>query len=95
MEEEALLWQIKSTTNIDTEILGKRKCKPGTIKKNPDRIRQHTIALDDVNTQLGANSIDIFQELDKTKKRKMLVDRKNCHLTELKKAQDQRPKLIS
>lgn len=88
LEEEALLSQIKSTTNIDTEMFGKRKCKPGTIKKNADRIRQHTIALDDVNTQLSANPIDIIQEPDKSKKRKMLVDRKKYHLTELKKAQD-------
>ena len=67
LEEEVLLSQIKSTTNIDTEILEKRKCKPGTIKKNSDQIRQHTIAFDDVNTQLSANPIDIFQEPDKSK----------------------------
>ena len=39
---------------------GERKCKPATIKKNADQIRQYIIALDDVNTQLSANPIDIF-----------------------------------
>ena len=88
LKEEALVSQMKSTANTDPEIFGKRKCKPGTIQKNADRIRQHTIALDEVNTELGASPINIFQGPNAAKKRKMLVDRKKYHLTELKKAQD-------
>jgi hypothetical protein len=85
LEEEALLSQMNSTTNTDPEFFGKTKCKPGTIKNNADQIRQHTVALDEVNTQ---SSVNIFQGPSEDKKRKVLVDRKKYHLTELKKAQD-------
>lgn len=88
LEEEALLSQMNSTTNTDPELFCKRKCKPGTLKKNADRIRQHTVALDEVNTQLSASPINVFQGPSEAKKRKVLVDRKKYHLTELKKAQD-------
>jgi hypothetical protein len=69
LEEEALLSQMNSTTNTDPEFFGKTKCKPGTIKKNADRIRQHTVALDEVNTQLSASPVNIFQGPSEDKKR--------------------------
>ena len=54
-------------------------------RKNADRIHQHTIALEDVNTQLQASPSGTSR--DKAKRRKVL-DRQKYHLCELKKAQD-------
>ena len=86
LEEEALVSKMESISSTTAELLGKRKCKPGILKKNADRIHQHTIALEDVNTQLQASPSGTSH--DKAKRRKVLLDRQKYHLCELKKAQD-------
>ena len=64
----------------------KIKCKPGTIQKNFDRIRQHKNELDQVTNEIENTKRDSV--VGKKRKLDQLDDKKSYHLVEMKKAQD-------
>ena len=88
LEEESLLEGLQN----DSEAVDFNKCstpnncKPGTIQKNLDRIRQHKNELDQVFAEI--ESTECGSEIGRKRKLDELNDKKSFLLVELKKAQD-------
>ena len=87
LHEESLLSRIQDDVRVNAAPGQQKICKPGTIQKNANRIRQLVINLDQVNKDTSGI---IKSESGIGKKRKLneLEERKKCLLSEMKKAQD-------
>ena len=82
LEEENLLQKLQVDNNSQTIS----KCKPGTLQKNFDRIRQNKNELDQVINEIDHTKAGSV--VGKKRKLDELEDKKSCLLGEMKKAQD-------
>lgn len=86
LEENNLLSRIQEDVGRNIAVPNQRKCKPGTIQKNANRIRQNKIELDKVNDKIVGT--ECSSGIGKKRKLNELQDRKKYLLAEMKKAQD-------